>query len=256
MTVCIAAICREWEYSGIILCSDNRLDQADLGTGHGQKTRILGYQWFAMMSGNWAMANELCNWLSRKIQEKPDFPTREKAFSSIRKMVNDFKRSPFYVDSAGVELIVGGFVSGQPMLMEVGYRDGYGYAEIQTDQASVGSGSAIAKMMMNQRKLNPLTNVQCGMYIAYEAKRFSESASSVGPGTYISLHLPANQSVREGFVNVIQIRGDELNILARSYQRFGLQSIDPRDLLDLMSTRAAELPRQPLLGSPGGTDES
>ena len=249
MTVCIALSCREDDELRIVLCMDSRLDETYSSTDSANKVDAIGHNWFALISGDdWIMANELSRFIGKNFAEAPCPTEREEPFTIIKQATSDFQSSPFCTASHRVDLIVGGFIGEEPMLMYTGYADGQPYTALSGDMAVIGSGSSIATAFLKIRKYGPMSSVRRALYIAYEAKKYSENAPSVGPKTALAVLFPSGKT---------RTFGHKYNDrLEESRRKFGLQPIDLGALPDPRYPTNGQSPLPPLPESPGGSDVS
>lgn len=255
MTVCIALINWENHAPKIIICSDTLLDSTT-GSGHGQKAILLGYTWFAMLSGDWTMASELGKFIRQRIQSQGCPSRREVIFRTVESATAGFKSSPFYDANQNIDLIVGGFVGKEPVLMLTGYSVGSTYTTlIGNDMAVVGSGSLIAHSFLSVRGHNAYTvSWKVAAYMAYEAKKYSENAPSVGPITCLDVFVPCSETIKEGMVETTwPSESDILDRFEQCRRIFGLQPINPAALPNLRYPTDDSSPQPPLPDSRGGS---
>jgi len=224
MTICIAAACREEDESRIVICMDSRLDDVYTSSDKAVKLDTLGHNWFTLISGDWIPATELSKFLSVRVHHAPCPAFREDIFNLVKQSTGDFQSSPFCEANCRIELIVGGFVFGEPMLMYTGYEGGTPYTRLASEVAVIGSGLSIAMPILRIRKYRASISVRRAIYLVYEAKRYSENAPSVGPKTAIAILYPNG--------NARSLGRPYYRKLEDSRQRFGLQPINLEALPD------------------------
>jgi hypothetical protein len=109
-----------------------------------------------------------------------------------------------------VEILVSGFIGKNPLLIRASIEGKQPSLKVVHGIDAVGEGAHASLMMLTYRGYDPL-NVQRdhASYLIYEAKKFSENVSSVGPKTLIKIHLPLSRS---GFqFGVDRLAADEYN---------------------------------------------
>lgn len=233
MTLCLALVCHEGDGPRIVICADSRLDEISSSTDKATKFDSLGRNWFSLLSGDdWIMAVELSRFIGLRIEKADSLDRREKVFTTVKQATSDFQSSPFCEASHRVDLIVGGFSERLAMLMYTGY-DGTGpYTSLCTDMAVIGSGAQIASAILRLRKYGPRAPEKKILYLAYEAKRYSENAPSVGPKTALAVIRPNGRA--KTFPNSYYSGLEECR------KRFGIQPIDLTALPDPRSPKDAE----------------
>lgn len=254
VTVCITLICREGGIGRIIVCTDTLLDAVSTSS-QGMKSVLLGYTWFALLSGSdWTMATELAQAIRQRIQGQ-GCPTRKDiVFRTVESATVNFKSSPFCNPAQSVDLIVGGFIGDVPLLMYTGYTGGKPYTTMAFDMAVVGSGSQIAHTMLSLRGYNAdMVSERVALYLAYEAKKYSENAPSVGPFQWMTIFKPNPSATKAGEVREAWVSdADVLRIYAQfeaNRKQFGLQPINPAALPNLQSPTGDLSPPPPSPGS-------
>lgn len=193
MTVCIAARCK-WEdgRNALVLCADGRLDQGEWGhSDTANKFHALGWNFFGIMADQWATARELCGYIEsehHKALGKPE--NADDAVTRFQRYAEAFSKSVLCTGNASV--LVTGFIQERyPLLINVKIEDRQVIATIAHDLEVIGEGCYAALTMLKYRGYDPLgTPFPRASYLVYEAKRFSENVSSVGPITRMKVHLP------------------------------------------------------------------
>jgi hypothetical protein len=172
MTICIALVCQGTTGPRILTCMDSRLDETYYSTDRANKFDCIGDSWFALLSGAWAMANELSRFISERTKQSPP-TTRGEFFSVVRQATVDFDSSVFYDATVQVELIIGGFIGEDPMLMYTGYNLGTPSTTLSGDTAVTGSGANIASSILKIRQYGSHIREKEAVYLAYEAKNIA-----------------------------------------------------------------------------------
>jgi hypothetical protein len=220
----MALVCREHKDPRIVICLDSRLDEVYTSSDSAIKFDSLGHNWFTLLSGDWFPAKELVRFLSARLKAATCPAARDDIFSLVKVATADFKSSPFCEENCRIDLIVGGFINGEPMLISTGYETNAPYTRLAGDLAVVGSGAQIAIAVLRMRKCNSSTSVRRAIYLAYEAKKYSENSPGVGPKTYVAVLYP-NGSARS-------FGRPYYKHLENSREKFGLQPINPEALPD------------------------
>jgi hypothetical protein len=195
VTVCIAAQCKALVGADpiFVLCSDGLLDAADWGASEGgTKLYCFGWNWFAMMAGNWNSARQLCDALNDDMLAGGHIQTVDKAWARIRESAVAFASSERCERNAYCQLLITGFVGkAEPVMLDVLLHKKKATIGVVHDIHAIGEGGQAALLMFRQRPYNPLSvTAQEAIYRLYEAKRFSEVVTSVGHSTRITLHAP------------------------------------------------------------------
>jgi len=245
--VCIALTCRDGNEQRIVACVDSRVDEVHFSSDKAVKFKALGHSWFALLSGEWAAATELAGLLRAGVLKENAPVSREDAFSRIAKLTRDFTVSPFFYSGCNAELIVGGFVESEALLLRSTYVNGDPQTELAGDMAVVGSGFALAQGLLRVRGYSAGTSLQRAIYLAYEAKKYSENSPGVGPKTGILVVYPNGTGKSFGPRYYL--------FLEESRKLFGLQSIDPAALPNPEYPRDGLSRQAPSQGSPGRPEE-
>lgn len=186
MTVCIAGACREHNEPRIVMCADSRLSYGDLtSTDTFPKFDVIGRGWTVLMANRPDSAKELIERIKEWFRTTVRLDTTHAVLSAVKAAVNEFRHSPLYSKYC-CELIVSGFVSSVPVLITV-QADEKGHLSVaqQTSFAAIGSGASIASVILSCREYQYPISIQNATYLVYEAKRWSEKASGVGPLTML-----------------------------------------------------------------------
>lgn len=110
------------------------------------------------------------------------------ALKRIREFCVSYKQSPLY-DGSTFAVIVSGFPGGKPALFCVRSEPHDITVESGIGVEAVGSGAFYAKAILNLRSYDFLNaDLATATYSAYEAKKFSETESNVGPRTWLKIH--------------------------------------------------------------------
>jgi len=190
MTVCIAAICQDKGEPRIVLCSDSRLDYADLGsTNMTCKLDVLGHGWCVQLAGEWSGITGLCSTLKERVQNLSLVSTRE--IENVAKdAINEFLKSPRYQPKQPYQTILSGFVAEVPVVLEASVYEGKPRITLGDSFTTIGYGSTIASTLLTLRECNPMMALPYVTYLAYEAKRCSEKTGFVGRFTALAIQAP------------------------------------------------------------------
>lgn len=234
MTVCIAGTFR-WNENkhGIVLCADGRLDGGTWGHSDvAVKYHTLGYNWFGMMAGHWSTARELCSHIERDQRGNPPPDDLAEVRNRLQASADFFASSALY--DGDVNVIVSGFIRKKPHLLRVAIEDGLPSVKVVHDMDAIGEGAHASLMMLTYRGYDALnSSITRACYVIYEAKKFSENLSSVGPKTRIKIHLPVRADLEPpaGRLAVDQTGGfnvtaEAMARLEEMRQRFFLQPVE------------------------------
>ncbi len=185
MTICIAAVCegrdgKPW----IILCFDKRLDEAEWGASDaGLKSLPLAYNWAGLMAGHWATVKELASALRDSMRTGGCPLNKAELCTRISDAASEFAASVLCDKSATCELLLTGFIGLDPALLHIRLHKARVKVSLVYDCFAIGSGAYPAQLMLKHRSYNHVRNIDEACYAVYEAKRFSEVMSSVGPAT-------------------------------------------------------------------------
>lgn len=228
------------------MCMDTRLEDVSGSVDTARKFEELGHGWLALIFGDdWIMANELVRFVYERAQQSPAPATRAEMFSFVKTATTDFQSSPFCNQTHNVDLIAVGFIAGEPMLLYTGYSQGAPYTVLAGHMAAIGSGAAIALSLLKIRQYATFMSEKEAVYLAYEAKKYSENTPGVGPKTWLGV-LQADGTAKTFAYQFY-------SALEESVYRFGLQPIvDPPDL---QYSTTDPSPPQPSPESPGESDE-
>ena len=194
MTVCIAATYRH-DFSdlrryGFILCTDGRLDEGEWGySDTAIKVHCVGHNCFALMSGEWHTVRELCAALESHERKLFMFSNTEELLERTQAAMGRFSESSLC--KAKVDIVLTGFVGHVPVMLRGEVAPNESSVGVSHDFDAIGEGSFASLMMLRHRGYDALNiGLERAVYTIYEAKKFSESVSSVGPKTRITLHWP------------------------------------------------------------------
>jgi len=226
MTVCIAAIALDVIDSDngtcqqpMILCSDKRIEGWNGGADIMQKQLWAGERWPALIAGDdisratdlLAMYRDHLNTIGpqteQSIIETLKFPARQMRRTLIDNYIElntglnyeEFLRvgsqpnPPEYYHRVsgelkqvelGCELLIVGYIGWHPKIFHV-RRD----ASVAQQQhfCAIGSGGTVAEATLFRRKYDWNVKKNQAMYLAYEAKKFSEVMPGAGSETEISI---------------------------------------------------------------------
>ncbi len=189
MTVCIAAIC-EYE-SRIVICSDTRLDASFIGSSEGnQKIASLGYGWVAMLAGDFVTVRDFYDQMKRVFLARPQPPPNKVSLVRFLKTsANAFMKSPLYRKHPA-EIIVTGFIGDTAVIASVRIEEPEPVIDFAPAFRAIGSGGTIAEVFLNIRDCTGRDSLARTLYAVYEAKKYSEKSSSVGPETILYALAP------------------------------------------------------------------
>lgn len=223
MTVCIAVACDQQADDGpkIVFCTD-MMSSSDPGhTDNTLKTKILPQRWHFLEAGDIDASKALHQLLVEEfidvdaaempIDETNSKALFEKAIANRKysiantitqsriamsyedflvrgkeKLPDDLFRQIFSeIDIAGMrcKAIVCGIVGGLPIILE---SDALGHV-ISDTMATIGSGEALAHASLMDRAFGDYCDLDEAIYIAYEAKKFSEGERHVGINTFMAI---------------------------------------------------------------------
>src|ERR1039458_4678331 len=119
------------------------------------------------------------------------------------------------------EMILCGFLAdGSPALVRV---DSEG-VRVEDNFAAIGSGGAIAMVMLDLRDCGATCELAKALYYVYEAKRCSERAEAVNNVTIMAVQYPDTESFRISMVNP-----HGLEEMAELQKKYGLQPFPNED---------------------------
>lgn len=203
MTVCIAAQFNlgppylEEPCRAFVLCTDGRISGDGWAANDAAvKTHTLGHNFIAMMAGPWSPVRDLCSFLEADTQRPKAPKDKSDAYRIINKSVDRFCKSPLCPEGTSVACLITGFIGGNPVMFSVHVENGKATMSVQHDHWAIGEGAYLANTLLNHRGYDPLNaDVATASYLVYEAKRFSEAVSTVGPKTWLKVHAPASPEV-------------------------------------------------------------
>jgi hypothetical protein len=110
--------------------------------------------------------------------------------------------------------IIAGFMGRFPTIVETTDRC---TAHIREDFATIGEGAFLAQAALLQREQSEVCSLPSTIYQVYEAKRYAERVTSVGPNTLLTVVSSTGKERRVGD------KAGEL--LEKAYEKFGPQQI-------------------------------
>lgn len=268
VTVCIAAACQEDGEPRIVLCSDTRLDEGEWGaTDMTPKFDIIGRGWAAQWAERPDSSKELIQRIKEWFRAVERFQTVHSVLMALNRAVGEFRDSPLCTPGC-CHLIVTGFVGGKPVIAVIQDNEKRRLSvRLAESFAVIGSGSTIATVILNCRQYHWSNFAENAVYMVYEAKRWSEQSSGVGPYTVVLIHSPgAEDSPDRAMVEIVSEVGN--NMLEAIFQAVGLRprlNIKPfpkgfltssEEIQRRLSTTADPLRQQPSPESPAKSDES
>jgi len=172
------------------LCTDGRAGADEWGSNDNTvKTHSLGHSFVGLMSGPFAPSVDFCAELESSMTAVDPPKNKAEALKRIREFSVYYKESPLY-DGTNFDVIVSGFPGGKPALFCIHGESQDITVESRIGVDAVGSGAFYAKAILNLRSYDFLNaDFPTATYSAYEAKRFSETESNVGPRTWLKIHV-------------------------------------------------------------------
>jgi hypothetical protein len=123
MTLCIAAQFRlkpphvEEPMAAFVLCSDGRLSQGAWGSDDAAiKTHTLGYNFMALLAGDWPTVVNMGDQLSADFQNAAKPENKSEVAKLIGRSLDGFATSGLCPPKAHLESIVTGFIDKQPVM--------------------------------------------------------------------------------------------------------------------------------------------
>ena len=208
------------------------------------------------MSGDdWPMATNLAKAVGVRIRRGKRPGKVDTIFDRVGAATKDFQSSRYFTAGRRVDLIIAGFIGDEPVLMYTGYDSGP-YTTLCGDTAVVGSGFHIANAFLGIRHYGPMISEKEAIYIAYEAKKYSENAPGVGPKTWMTVMFPFPDAKADGEIRMNPLTTEQLDELEKTRKQLGLRAVNPAVVPDLRYPKDVPQYLPPLPESPGGTDES
>ena len=228
MSVCIAAVCQDQDEPRIALCVDTRIDRGYQGVAdNALKLRPLGHGMMGMLaSDDFTAGQELLLQVRAMLLASDAHSTKTGLKAVVEAGILEFVASPFYTKRHCHELIIAGFVDGDPLILYVNMENGKWTVALESEFKAAGSGMHVANIFLTQRQCGSQKQVGETLYSIFEAKRHSEVVSGVGPGTllaFIAPHPLPNPSALEICVGVIGEAG--LAFFESLRSRLSLQAV-------------------------------
>ena len=257
MTLCIAAVTR-WYGSpekAFILCSDGRLGGGAWGSDDkATKLHCLGYNFYGLMAGHWDTVRSLGEHVERDLMAGGLPRDLGSLADTLKKSADRFSSSSEILCPPGklCELIVTGFISGSPVMLNMGVDDRQASVSVRHDVDVVGDGAFAAQLILKHRGYDPLTTeFHAACYCIYEAKKFSESIDSVGPATRMRFHLSVDCPAKDQYgyydlsplgIECLEAQRNKLFLQHLAVERLTPLCFDP----SIVVTRGSPKPDQPL----------
>ena len=228
MTLCIAATF-QWEpyRRAFLLCSDGRLDEG--AWGHfdtGIKVHGLGHNSFGLMAGHWNTVRALCAAIENDHRKLFVYKDAEELLARLQSFAERFSLSALC--TGRVEVLVTAFVEHNPVMFRGDIRPKRSNVKFVHDCEAIGEGSHPCLMLLRHRGYDPVnTDLFRAAYMIYEAKRFSESISSVGPKTRMTIHRPMwglNHLAADDY-NYLDLNDSAIQQLEAKRKQFFLQPV-------------------------------
>lgn len=259
VTVCIAATCMVEKKYKVVMCTDWKISSALGNADTKLKQKRMGAGWFLLTAGEDGEINAIERILSKKMLaqsasklplDDTTVPTlvrdalaerkKQKIDDHIRgqygmtyeemidlghtKLPSDiYREAMYFVRDLSIEadFIVAGFSSGYPLLIQT---EGATKVNIKDLFAVAGEGGYLAQSVLLNRGHMDVNSLERTLYCVYEAKIYSEGATSVGKTTAIQI---LND---DGSVDYFNNKG--LEALAEQYKSFGPRKIESPKKLD------------------------
>ena len=199
VTLCIAATCQEQGHPRIVLCSDTRLDYADLGsTNTTCKLDVLGHGWCVQLAGEWGGVSYFCSLIREGVQDSPGpFASIRDIESQAKRATATFLKSSLCKTDQVYQLLLSGFLDKRPVLFTVSIFERNPKVELSDSFAVIGYGYTIASTVLKLREYHSGMPLSYASYLVYEAKRCSEKTGSVGHITALAIQAPGDVDVRD-----------------------------------------------------------
>lgn len=218
MTICIAALCDDGPRTTIILCSDMK-GSSPLGTTkYAMKESNLGDDWACLGAGSEDEYNAMLSIFidafcekeekdetnivplvrgclqKRKLEKADEFLIGKwgLSYSDFRKAKSEFPETQWERDMQHVasitldaDFIVAGFLEdGLPMLLET---DRHAAVRIRENYCVIGEGTYLAQATLMHRDHTEHDPLARALYCVFEAKKYAERISTVGPDTRFTI---------------------------------------------------------------------
>jgi hypothetical protein len=139
--------------------------------------------WVAQVAGRHDSCREVIEFLRQQFGAG-NFVSNTAFVSAVNAALEEFHDSPLY-EKYCCELLLSGFINNKAVIGIVrDYGEGL-VPYIDLSFAVIGSGANIATVILNCRDYHSLESFEHALYLVYEAKRLSEKADGVGPGTVL-----------------------------------------------------------------------
>jgi hypothetical protein len=198
VTVCIAAQFRltppyvEQPTPAFVLCSDGRLSQGAWGSDDAAiKTRTLGYNFMALMAGHWPTVVDMCAEVERDMKAASAPIGKSELIDAVTGSLARFSSSNLCSKNTLCEAIITGFFGQEPVILRAAIKNRRASLALCFGRDEIGEGAFAARLLLHHRAYDPLNvDLPVACYLVYEAKRFSETVDSVGPLTWLKVHIP------------------------------------------------------------------
>jgi hypothetical protein len=219
----------------------------------------LAYGWVGLLSGNdWMAAKDIHRRIRTEFIAKG--PPRD--LSHLHRLLGRcgkaYIKSPLN-NKYQVEIIVTGFIGKLPVIAVLGLSDSDTPTIIfHPSYATVGSGSQIAGTFLNIRDCKPDDELERAVYVVYEAKKYSEKASGVGPETAMGVMAPMPLGSRPDQIMILEFSDSACEELEGYRTKNGIQKLEHLPLWIGMPalSPATPLNRQHLTTDPSGQTRS
>jgi len=139
------------------------------------------------MAGHWTGVTELNSGLKSRIQALSTVGSLGDVMNEADYALTEFAGSSRCRQGEIYELLVSGFIQGEPKLLTVRMENRESRLEVPGSFAVVGSGYFLAQAILQARECHPLMSRDYVMYLAYEAKRLSQKTGFVGEITGLAV---------------------------------------------------------------------
>jgi 20S proteasome alpha/beta subunit len=220
MTLCIGAFARLIGEPRIVLCFDHQVGDDYSASNSTFKCDLgIGNQLVAVWSGTLDHVDDALriyrNRLATKIPTLADF--KEDLWMGFQELKDSLSRRG--QDQTDVQLIIGGYVEGEPSLFSVSSDGVYS----PPSYCTIGSGGYVADAMLRWRKTSRYSQLDEVLYAVYEAKKMSEISPHVGPTTTMLVLLRTER------IYVVQgVQDEAMKYLDSCFRKFGPRVYAPK----------------------------
>jgi len=179
-----------------------------------------------MLSGHWGSAKELHSWLKAEFLANGSPFDRAALYEMLANVGKAFIAGPLYRKGNLVEITVCGFLGQVATIAILGIGKGTTpHIDFRHSFATTGSGGPISETFLNIRDCKPQDSLARTMYIAYEAKKYSEKVSGVGVETRLIVLAPPPPDANPEQIQILSLNGGDFLILEAMRSKYGIQQI-------------------------------